>query len=251
MRRRHSRPPARTPSGLVFGTHPALEMLRASPEAVVAVCVVPGARAAARVAAAARALGVTVEETDHAALDRLTSGAHHQGVAVRTCPFAYATLDQLLERRAACLVALDGITDPHNLGSVIRSAEVLGAGGLILPLDRSAAVTASVTRASSGAIAHLPIAQVVNLVRALRDAKQQGYWAVGLDPAGSSTFQELPPFERVVLVVGGEGAGLRPLVREACDFMVRIPGRGRVVSLNAAVAAAIGLYALGERQPRT
>jgi len=170
---------------------------------------------------------------------------------VCTRPFVYATFEQVLGSGAARLVALDGITDPHNLGAIIRSAEVLGAGGLILPLDRCAAVTASVIRASSGASAHLPIAQVVNLVRALGDAKQQGYWTIGLDPAGSSTFQELPSLDRALLVVGGEGAGLRPLVREACDFTVRIPGRGRVASLNAAVAAAIGLYALTERDLRT
>ena len=248
MRRHPSRQPPRALSGLVFGANPVLETLRASPGAIASVWVVPGTQAAARVAAVARALGIALEETDHAALDRLTAGGHHQGVAARTGPFAYATLEQILDREAALLVALDGITDPQNLGSIIRSAEVLGAGGLILPLDRSAPVTAGAIRASSGASAHLPIAQVVNLVRALGDAKQRGYWIVGLDPGGPLQFQELPPLERALLVVGGEGSGARPLVRRACDFVVRIPWRGRVASLNAAVATGIGLYALAERK---
>lgn len=247
MRRHPSRrPPAAAPTGLVFGANPVLETLRASPEAIARVWVVPGTQAAARVAAAAQALGIAVEEADRAALDRLTAGGHHQGVAARTHPFAYATLEDVLDREAALLVALDGITDPQNLGSIIRSAEVLGAGGLILPRDRSAPVTTAAIRASSGASAHLPIAQVVNLVRALGEAKQRGYWIVGLDPAGPSQFQELPPLERALLVVGAEGSGTRPLVQRACDFIVQIPGRGRVASLNAAVAAGIGLHALAE-----
>jgi 23S rRNA (guanosine2251-2'-O)-methyltransferase len=180
-------------------------------------------------------------------LDRLSGGGHHQGIAARTRPFAYAELDDILDAGAGLLVALDGITDPQNLGAIVRSAEVLGAGGLILPRDRSAAVTPAVVRASAGATVHLPIAQVVNLVRALESAKERGYWTVGLALDGSSTFQQLPELDRALLVVGSEGKGARPLVLEACDFRVRIPQTGRVGSLNASVAAAIGLYAVGER----
>jgi 23S rRNA (guanosine2251-2'-O)-methyltransferase len=120
---------------------------------------------------------------------------------------------------------------------------------MILPRDRSAQVSPAAIRVSAGAAAHLPVAQVVNLTRALATTKERGYWIVGLDAAGSSTFQELPPLDRVVLVVGSEAKGARPLVRETCDFMVRIPTRGRVGSLNAATAAAIGLYVLSERVP--
>jgi 23S rRNA (guanosine2251-2'-O)-methyltransferase len=142
---------------------------------------------------------------------------------------------------------LDGITDPQNLGAIVRSAEVLGAGGIILPRDRNAGVTPAVVRASSGAAVHLPISQVVNLVRALEQVKDAGYWIVGLDAAGRSGFQELPPFERVAIVIGSEGKGIRPLVARACDFMVAIPVRGRVASLNAAAAAAIGIHELATR----
>jgi 23S rRNA (guanosine2251-2'-O)-methyltransferase len=248
MRRRsHKRPaPSAASPSLVFGAHPVTELLRASPDAIERLWVVEDGDGAPVRAEAARA-GVAVESADRATLDRMTAGGHHQGVAARTRPFTYADLDDLFSAGATLLVALDGVTDPQNLGAIVRSAEVLGAGGLLLPRDRSASVTPAAIRASAGATAHLPIAQVVNLNRALRDAKEHGYWIVGLVPEGTSTFQELPPLERAVLVIGSEDKGARPLVLEHCDFRVRIPQRGKVESLNASVAAAIGLYALAER----
>jgi 23S rRNA (guanosine2251-2'-O)-methyltransferase len=247
--RRRSRPrsaPSAAPPPLVFGAHPVIELLRAAPASIERLWVAEEGDGA-RVRAEASRAGVAVESADRATLDRLTAGGHHQGVAARTRPFAYAELEEVLDGGAALLVALDGITDPQNLGAIVRSAEVLGAGGLLLPRDRSAPVTPAAIRASAGATAHLPIVQVVNLARALREAKERGYWIVGLVLDGSSTFQELPPFERAVLVIGSENKGARPLVLETCDFLVRIPQRGRVESLNASVAAAIGLYALVEK----
>ncbi len=253
MRRRPSSPPTSSPDarpGLIVGANPVLELLRASPAVLERVWIVPNTAGAQRVAAEAEARGVALEHVDRAHLDRLSQG-NHQGVAARMRPFAYAALEDLLDAGAAVLVALDGIVDPQNLGAIIRSTEVFGAGGLILPRDRSAQVSDAAIRVSAGAALHLPIAQVVNLTRALAAAKERGYWIVGLDAEGSSTFQGLPPLERTILVVGGEAKGARPLVRENCDFMVRIPTRGRVASLNAATAAAIGLYALSERLPPT
>jgi 23S rRNA (guanosine2251-2'-O)-methyltransferase len=245
--RRHKRPhaPSAAPT-IVYGANPVLELLASAPESVEQLWIA-GEAEAARVRAAAADAGVAVEHADRPMLDRLSGGGHHQGIAARTRPFAYAELDDILDAGAGLLVALDGITDPQNLGAIVRSAEVLGAGGLILPRDRSAAVTPAVVRASAGATVHLPIAQVVNLVRALESAKERGYWTVGLALDGSSTFQQLPELDRALLVVGSEGKGARPLVLEACDFRVRIPQTGRVGSLNASVAAAIGLYAVGER----
>ena len=161
--------------------------------------------------------------------------------------FEYAPVEEVLARRPPLLVALDGIMDPGNLGAIVRSAEVLGAGGILLPRDRSAPVTPAVVRAASGASLHLPIARVVNLVRTLAQAKELGYWVVGLDLAGPARFRELPDLERAVLVVGGEGKGARHLVLGACDFRVRIPVRGRIASLNASVAAGIGIYELSAR----
>jgi 23S rRNA (guanosine2251-2'-O)-methyltransferase len=232
---------------LICGVNPVREALRASPTSLSALYYVPGVQAAAGVVDEARACGVATEPMTREALDGLTRGSHHQGVAVRTRPFTYVDLEDLLGVRPPLLVALDGITDPQNLGAIIRSAEVLGAGGLVLPKDRSAQVTPAVVRASSGATAHLRMAQVVNLVRALGQIKDSGYWIVGLDDAGPSRFRDLPSFERAAVVVGGEGRGIRPLVARACDLTVAIPVRGRVSSLNAAAAAAIGLYEVAER----
>ncbi len=244
--RRHKRPHAPSVATIVYGANPVLELLRAAPESVEQLWVAAEADAA-RVRAAAAGAGVAVEVADRGTLDRLSAGGHHQGVLARTRPFAYAAVESVFDSGASLLVALDGITDPQNLGAIVRSAEVLGAGGLILPRDRSAAVTPAVVRASAGATVHLPIAQVVNLVRALELAKEHGYWTVGLALDGASTFQQLPALERVLLVIGGEGKGARPLVLDACDFRVRIPQEGQVGSLNASVAAGIGLYALRER----
>ena len=247
---RHKRPHAASPAPtIVYGANPVLELLAAAPESVEQLWVAAEADAA-RVRAAAAEAGITVEQADRPTLDRLSGGGHHQGVAVRTRPFAYAELEDILDAGAPLLIALDGITDPQNLGAIARSAEVLGAGGLVLPRDRSAAITPAVVRASAGATAHLPIAQVVNLVRALESAKGRGYWTVALTLDGSSTFQQLPELEHALLVIGSEGKGARPLVLEACDFRVRIPQAGRVGSLNASVAAAIGLYALADRMRR-
>src|SRR5882724_12064907 len=173
MRRHSSRPPTRSTSestAIVFGANPVLEALAAAPESIRVVVIDPRSEAGARVAERARALGVDVETVDRSALERLTGGGHHQGVAAHTRPFAYAAFEDVLAGAAPLLVALDGVTDPQNLGSILRSAEVLGAGGLILPRDGAAAISAAAIRAASGASAHLPVAQVVNLVRALEEA---------------------------------------------------------------------------------
>jgi 23S rRNA (guanosine2251-2'-O)-methyltransferase len=232
---------------LVYGRNPVREALRASPAAITRLWLAQGARDVEDVVAAARAAGIAVEHADAAALDELVRGANHQGVVAEAAPFAYAPLEVVLSRNARVLVALDGINDPQNLGAIMRSAEVLGAGGLILPRDRAAPVTAAAVRASSGASAHLPVAQVVNLVRALEDAKAAGYWVVALEAGGAQTFASLPALDRAVLVIGGEGTGLRRLVAETADFRTAIPVGGRVGSLNASAAAAIGIYALRER----
>lgn len=226
-----------------------LEALRAAPSSVEAVFVVPSARAARAIEQMARSLGLPVETSDLASLERLTKGAHHQGVAARVRGFEYTPPEEVLAAGSPLLLALDGILDPRNLGAIMRSAEVLGAGGIFLPRDRSVQVTPAVVRAASGASLYLPVARVVNLVRTLDRAKELGYWVIGLDPAGPSRFQDLPPLERAVLVVGSEGRGTRPLVLAACDFRVRIPIRGRVASLNASVAAAVGIYELSARLP--
>jgi 23S rRNA (guanosine2251-2'-O)-methyltransferase len=232
---------------VLFGLNPVLEVLRASPHLVERLLVVPALQGGERVTSEARRHGIAVEVVDRAALDQATGGGHHQGVAARTKPFAFADLEDVVAAGPRLLVVLDGITDPQNLGAIVRSAEVLGAGGLVVPKDRSVGVTSTVIRASSGAAIHLPIAQTVNLVRALEILKERGYWIVALAADGTSKFQDLPSIERAAVVVGGEGKGIRPLVARSCDFTVAIPVRGRVASLNAAAAAAIGIHEMASR----
>lgn len=244
---RHRAAPAPSGLDLIFGRNPVLETMRGSLDAVEKLYVAEGAHGIDPILAEARTLGIPIESAARHVLDGMARGGNHQGVALATKPFAFVTIEDLERSSSAMLVALDGILDPQNLGAIVRAAEVLGAGGIVLPKDRSASVTAAVIRASSGAAMHLPVAQVVNLVRALEVLKAAGYWIVGLDPEGASRFQDLPSLERVVVVVGGEGRGMRPLVARACDFMVAIPVRGRVASLNAATAAAIALYEFGVR----
>ena len=256
MRRSRSRPhhDNRSPSegragrdDLVYGRNPVREALRASPGTIKRLWIARGARDVDDVVAGARAARIPVEHADAATLDEMVRAGNHQGLVAETAPFAYTPLADVLARTAPILVALDGINDPQNLGAIMRSAEVLGAGGLIVPRDRAAPVTAAAVRASSGASAHVPVAQVVNLVRALEDAKAAGYWVIALEAGASETFAGLPALERAVLVVGGEGGGLRRLVADTADFRVAIPVRGQIASLNASAAAAIGIYALRER----
>ncbi len=248
FRRRQPRAAA-VSNEMIFGRNPVLEAIRGAPTGIDRLYVADGVRDAASIVADARSLGLAVEVVARDVLDDLASGGNHQGVVARIKPVRLAAIEDLVSQAPAMVVVLDGILDPQNLGAIIRAAEVLGAGGVVIPKDRSATVTSAAIRASSGAALHLPIAQVVNVVRSLEQLKEAGYWVVGLDAAGSSRFQDLPRLERVALVIGGEGRGMRSLVERACDFVVAIPVRGRVASLNAASAAAIGLHELAERMP--
>jgi 23S rRNA (guanosine2251-2'-O)-methyltransferase len=175
-------------------------------------------------------------------LDRLAEGARHQGIVAEVDPYEYAEWEDLLDRNPDCLVALDEVTDPRNFGAIVRTAEASGAGGVLVPRHRSAGVTAVVARASAGATARVPVARVTNLVRALEASKEAGFWVIGLDGDAEETIFSVDLPERIVLVLGAEGRGLRPIVRRACDRLVSIPMRGAVGSLNVSVAAGIALY---------
>ncbi|HMF27412.1 MAG TPA: 23S rRNA (guanosine(2251)-2'-O)-methyltransferase RlmB [Candidatus Cybelea sp.] len=172
----------------------------------------------------------------------------HQGVIAVGPPFPYASLHDLLARKRTddsprLIVALDHLTDPHNVGAVIRTAEAAGADGVVLPERRSAGVNATVRKAAAGAAAHLEIARVSNLADALRVMKKAGLWAVGADPGAEAVdFAKADLNRDLVLVVGAEGTGLSALVKRECDYLVRLPMRGKVASLNASVAAAILIY---------
>jgi 23S rRNA (guanosine2251-2'-O)-methyltransferase len=194
---------------------------------------------------------VPVLDVGRPELDRLTSGALHQGVAITVPPYSYLHPDDLLARAGspALLAALDGVTDPRNLGAVVRSVTAFGGHGVLVPERRSAGMTAAAWRSSAGTAARLPVARATNLTRALKAYAGAGLLVVGLDAAGEL---DLDQFEAatdpLVLVVGSEGRGLSRLVRETCDLVLRIPMAGPAESLNASVAAAVGLAEVARRR---
>lgn len=193
-------------------------------------------------------LGAPVFEVTRRDLDVATDGAVHQGVAIEVRGYEYADVsdlivDSLQQAGVPLLVALDQVTDPHNLGAVLRSAGAFGADGLIIPERRSAGVTAIAWKVSAGAAARVPVARATNLVRALQDCKRAGFFVVGLDGGGDAELRDLSlATSPLVVVTGAEGAGLSRLVRETCDQIVSIPISSAVESLNAAVATGIALY---------
>lgn len=197
---------------------------------------------------------IPVKKVARQELDRLTNQANHQGVAAQVPPYAYADFDELLRASQsnpdALFLVLDSLQDPQNLGTLLRTAEAIGVTGVILPERRAAGVTPSVRNASSGAVEHLQIAQVVNLPRALDELKEAEVWVAGLeDEKSAQPYDSAALTGRLALVVGNEGAGLGRLVREKCDFFVILPMLGKVASLNAAVAGSITLYeALRQRR---
>ena len=198
--------------------------------------------------------GVPVRETGHAELARLTGGAVHQGVALRIRTYGYASPDDLVARAEAAgelplIVALDGVTDPRNLGAVARSVAAFGGHGVLIPSRRSASVTAGAWKASAGALARVPVARAPNLVRALSAYQEAGIFVAGLDGSGDVTVEDLPVADApLALVVGSEGRGLSRLVAERCDLIARIPIAAGTESLNAGVAAGIALYEVARQR---
>ncbi len=194
-----------------------------------------------------KASGVLVEEVSWSRLGQLTNGAVHQGIVLQIAASKTLDLENLI---AACkpfgdsslLLALDGLTDPQNLGAIIRSAEALGAQGLILPQRRSAGLTGSVAKVAAGALEHLPVARVVNLNRSLEKLKDKGYSVIGLAEEGPSTLSDIKFHGPIVVVVGSEDKGISLITRRLCDQLVRIPLKGVTTSLNASVATSIFLY---------
>lgn len=232
---------------LVYGVNAVAELL--SGDAPVDRVVLVGGRTTEGLVDLARRRGVRCEQTDRASVERLAGTPHHQGAVAVTPPFRYADVAAVLSTGRGVLL-LDSIQDPRNLGAILRTARAAGIGGVVLPQDRSAGITPVVVAASAGCVFGLPVARATNLVRAMEETKAAGYWLVGLVPRADRTLYELPSIEKPALVVGGEGDGLRPLVRRSCDFEASLPMATGVESLNASVAASIALYELCVR-PRT
>ncbi|MCR5674141.1 MAG: 23S rRNA (guanosine(2251)-2'-O)-methyltransferase RlmB [Lachnospiraceae bacterium] len=192
------------------------------------------------------ARGIPYRETDRAALDRMSRTGHHQGVIAQAAAVPFASMDDIFARASSrgedpFLILLDGVEDPHNVGAIIRTAEVLGAHGVVLTKDRCAPLSETVMRASAGALHHLPIVRVTNLVYTIEQLKKQSLWFVCADMDGAPA-QELSLTGPVGLIVGNEGKGVSRLVREHCDLVATIPMKGKVSSLNASVAAGILAY---------
>ena len=236
----------------LYGLLPVLEALRAGNRRVERVTVAEGAHESRlhELFELARAAGVPVRRAPRSELQRLAAGANHQGVIASVSAIAYADADELLGRLAAraqsgdppLAVVLDGVEDPRNLGAIIRTAECAGVDGLFIPERRAAGLTETVAKAAAGALEYLPVARAQNVARLVEDFKERGLWTIGTDADANIEYTDWDWTQPCALLLGGEGAGLRRLVRERCDALVRIPLRGRVTSLNVSVAAGIILY---------
>jgi 23S rRNA (guanosine2251-2'-O)-methyltransferase len=194
----------------------------------------------------AREKGIVIQEVDRQRLDEISDSNAHQGVIAYVTPYEYVEVEDLIKRaedkgESPFIVILDEITDPHNLGAIIRTAECCGAHGIVIPKRRSVGLSPAAIKASAGAVEYLPVAKVTNLVSTLELLKKQGFWIAGADTEGNSyTAQDLTG--PIALVVGSEGKGIGRLIKEKCDFLVSIPIKGNIDSLNASVAAGILMY---------
>jgi 23S rRNA (guanosine2251-2'-O)-methyltransferase len=224
----------------LYGANAVIGLLR-SGEPVQRVMVARGTRAD-DVAAAARQRGIAVAEVDRQELDRVVRGTQHQGIVAVAPPFRYAELEQLVDPSCRSALVRDGVQDPRNLGAILRTARAAGVGGVVLPKDRSVGITPVVAVASAGNLFGLRIARVPNLVRAMETLKQAGYWMIGLAADSKTSVFDLDVPNRPALVVGGEGDGLRQLVRRTCDYEVAIPMAPGVESLNVSVATGVVLF---------
>jgi len=241
---------------VIYGINPVLETLRSKGSDIRKVILAEGRRGedAAKILELAAARGVAVETLRREELDRRAGTAAHQGVLCLCGEFAYASLEEIVANRhpavpGSLVLLLDGIEDPQNLGSLIRSAHCFGANGVVIPRDRAAGITPAVIKASAGAAGHIPVARVVNLTQAVDLLKEKGFWVYGAD-AGAKTELGSARFEGDIgLVMGSEGKGIRPLVRKHCDILVSIPLFGKLDSLNVSVAAGILLHEIRLQSP--
>jgi 23S rRNA (guanosine2251-2'-O)-methyltransferase len=231
------------PESLLYGRNAVREALR-------------GRRRVVRIWGLEREIGALgapeapVKAASREELDRLAGVPDHQGLVAEVEPYPYADANALLEPEDALVLALDQIQDPQNFGAICRSAECAGANGVVVPARGSAPVTAAVSRASAGAVEHLPVARVTNLANYLRDAKQAGGWVYGAEAGAGRDYTEPDYAGLVVLVLGSEGKGLRPRVRDSCDALVSLPIKGRIGSLNVSAAAAALLYEVLRQRDR-
>jgi 23S rRNA (guanosine2251-2'-O)-methyltransferase len=234
---------------ILYGIHPVLEAIRAGRRQIRSVTVASG-KAPGRLSEIqelAAEMGIPLKTVSGDSLKSMAGTGRHQGVAAEVSPYEPLTLEALWNDQEPnspppFFLVTDSVTDPMNLGALIRSALSVGVRGVIIPKDRSAPPTPVVSNASAGALEHIQLVQVVNLARALQELKDQGVWIFGLDHRGEQDCYHTDFTGPSALVIGGEGKGIRPLVKKACDHLVSIPQEGAVVSLNASVAGAVVMY---------
>ena len=235
----------------IYGLAPALEALRAGRRPVRKLLLAAGTQPArfVELLAAARHAGVAVERRERRELDEITRGANHQGVvalfaAAGRSGGAYVPAEEILSALGdpPLVVLLDNIEDPHNLGAILRTCEGAGVDGVFIPEHRAAGLNETVAKTSAGAVEHVRVARVTNLVPLIAELKDRGLWVVGLEGGGATGYADFDLRLPLALVLGSEGRGLRRLVREKCDAVVSIPMRGRINSLNVSVAAGVVLF---------
>ena len=239
--------------GLIIGRNAVAEALK-SGRAIDSLLVAKGeiGGSVGKIIAQCRERGIVVKETDSRKLDKLCSGENHQGVAAWAAVHEYSTLEDILEKakaknEAPFVIICDEIEDPHNLGAIIRTADACGAHGIIIPKRRGVALTYAVGKTSAGAVEYVPVARVSNLPSTIDELKKKGFWIYGADMDGKR-WDEQDYSGSVALVIGSEGRGISRLVKEKCDFIVSLPMKGSVNSLNASVAAGILMYEIAKHR---
>jgi 23S rRNA (guanosine2251-2'-O)-methyltransferase len=241
---------------ILYGRNPIRESLRAGRRVPRRLVLAEGVQdgSVAEILRLARSAGIDLRRVPKQEIGRLVGHGHHQGVALETSAYPYAEPSAMLEAAAKAgappfLLVLDLLQDPQNVGALLRTAEAVGVHGVILQKRRAVGITPAVVNASSGAVEHLLVAQETNLTRAIQALKEAGTWIYGLEgEPGLVPYYEARLDGPIALVVGGEGTGLRRLVRDTCDVLIRLPMRGRVESLNAAVAGSVALYAIARER---
>ena len=250
MKEYRKRPPQRDAEadGVIEGRNAVIEALRAG-TAIDKIYLAKGDTDSAlgHIANTARANGVVVVNADRRKLDKMSRTHAHQGVIAVAAVREYASIEDIFQRaeeqgEAPLIVLCDELSDPHNLGAVIRTAECAGAHGVVIPKRRSAGLTAIVAKTSAGAVSHIPVARVPNLTALMKELQKRGVWIFGAEMNGTTSLYEADLKGPAAIVIGSEGSGMSRLVAETCDFTVSIPMKGKINSLNASAAAAILLY---------
>lgn len=232
---------------IIMGKNPVLEALKSGRD-INKIFIAEGSQGGQmqQVIGLAKASNVFVQFVPKKKLDQMAEG-NHQGVVAQVAAYQYAEIDDLFraaenKNEAPFFLLLDEIEDPHNLGSIMRTADAVGAHGIIIPKRRAVGLTATVAKASTGAIEHIPVVRVTNMARTIDELKEKGVWIAGTDAKGSDDYRRFDGTLPLGLVIGSEGKGMGRLIREKCDFLIHLPMAGHVTSLNASVAAALLMY---------